>query len=606
MLNAVGLAFAVWRDRRELNFVEAIVAGRRAGKQRRPDARRWKTRKKKVPSGANRVARPSSSGASVQNEQVDEGPAAPNGAAALAPVTKATLKTCQSRVRSAVAPRCGGDGQLAVSPSVLAERAARVDDDHDDISPTSGGDGEIMTAPVRRGRGNKSGPAAPDLNDTLALAADDEPQATTASAHVSAEVIDTSYLLPWPMPSPLPSPLPSPPDRDDVRDGTDHSELSTTETAEASEIPSVWLSEVALAEGSGVWDEEKDLMRGIVRAENGTILSQMGPETGWSGSNKWKRLKLGKDQLILTKRWHKGHDRCHKRLWLSCKTSHTALAGLVYRGAGGLSRAQTVQVLANSLALEIVVLCMQYSVSSEVLEINLVTTFMASLFAALVCIPSMTIFAAAFNPQIAVNFLKAVATCPGKAWRSRRAILYGLCCCPCKAWGQAVQLINARAASTTVRARWRKARRRLKLFAGMAAPAPHQMERDCDAESTSPPTAPAKNASIIKVLLPLPLLLPTCPLCSLLSPPSILLPPSGCIWWLRIQARKPATLCRSTGRPSRRSARSSCSRSIAKATWRGTRGPTLPLGCAREGSSTLRSTSICSCSRSRARCARRR
>ena len=606
MLNAVGLAFAVWRDRRELNFVEAIVAGRRAGKQRRPDARRWRTRKKKVPSGANRVARPSSSGASVQNEQVDEGPAAPNGAAALAPVTKATLKTCQSRVRSAVAPRCGGDGKLAVSPSVLAERAARVDDDHDDISPTSGGDGEIMTAPVRRGRGNKSGPAAPDLNDTLALAADDEPQATTASAHVSAEVIDTSYLLPWPMPSPLPSPLPSPPDRDDVRDGTDHSELSTTETAEASEIPSVWLSEVALAEGSGVWDEEKDLMRGIVRAENGTILSQMGPETGWSGSNKWKRLKLGKDQLILTKRWHKGHDRCHKRLWLSCKTSHTALAGLIYRGAGGLSRAQTVQVLANSLALEIVVLCMQYSVSSEVLEINLVTTFMASLFAALVCIPSMTIFAAAFNPQIAVNFLKAVATCPGKAWRSRRAILYGLCCCPCKAWGQAVQLINARAARTTVRARWRKARRRLKLFAGMAAPAPHQMERDCDAESTSPPTAPAKNASIIKVLLPLPLLLPTCPLCSLLSPPSILLPPSGCIWWLRIQARKPATLCRSTGRPSRRSARSSCSRSIAKATWRGTRGPTLPLGCAREGSSTLRSTSICSCSRSRARCARRR
>ena len=198
-LNAVGLAFAVWRDRRELSYVEAIVAGRRAGKQRRADARRWKTRKK-VPSGANRVARPSSGGASMQDEQVDEGPAAPNGAAALAPVTEATLKTCQSRVRSAVAPRCGGDGQLAVSPSVLAERAARVDDDHDDISPTSGGDGEIMTAPVRRGRGNKSGPAAPDLNDTLALAANDEPQATKASAHVSAEVIDTSYLLAWPLP----------------------------------------------------------------------------------------------------------------------------------------------------------------------------------------------------------------------------------------------------------------------------------------------------------------------------------------------------------------------------------------------------------------------
>lgn len=160
------------------------------------------------------------------------------------------------------------------------------------------------------------------------------------------------------------------------------------------------------------------------------------------------------------------------------------------------------QVLANSLALELVVLCMQYSVSSEVLEINLVTIFMASLFAALVCVPSMTIFAAAFNPQIMVNFIKVVRTCPVNAWRNRKAILYGLFCCPCKAWSHAVQLVNARAARTTVRARWRKARRRLKLFAGMAtdmaAPAPHQMERDC--ECTSTPAAPAKNTtSIIKV-----------------------------------------------------------------------------------------------------------
>ena len=327
-------------------------------------------------------------------------------------------------------------------------------------------------------------------------------------------------------------------------------------------------------------------------------------------------MKLGKDQLVLTKRWHKGHNRWYKRLWLSCQTSHTALAGLIYRGAGGLSRAQTVQVLANSLALEIVVLCMQYSVSSEVLEINLVTTFMASLFAALVCIPSMTIFAAAFNPQIVVNLLKVVATCAGKAWRSRKAILYGLCCCPCKAWGQAVQLVNARAAHTAVRARWRKARRRLKLFAGMATPvatpAPHQMERDCDVESTSPPTAPAKNTSIMKVrplgpplscLYVLPFLRPSLPLFPLLP---ILLPPSGRIWWPRYKPASPRPVYRSTGRPSRRSARNSCSKSIAKATWQGTRRPTLPLGCARESSSTLRSTSICSCSRSRARCALRR
>ena len=200
------------------------------------------------------------------------------------------------------------------------------------------------------------------------------------------------------------------------------------------------------------------------------------------------------------------------------------------------------QVLANSLALELVVLCMQYSVSSDVLEINLVTIFMASLFAALVCIPSMTIFAAAFNPQIMVNLLKVVRTCPVNAWRSRKAILYGLFCCPCKAWSHAVQLVNARAARTTVRARWRKARRRLKLFVGMATPAPHQMERDCDAECTSTPAAPAKNTtSIMKV--------PSLPSISSLSSPCLA---SSFLSWPRLdvavcvscafKARNPAAL----------------------------------------------------------------
>lgn len=249
---------------------------------------------------------------------------------------------------------------------------------------------------------------------------------------------------------------------------------------------------------------------------------------------------------------------------------------------------------------------MQYSVSSEVLEINLVTIFMASLFAALVCVPSMTIFAAAFNPQIMVNFIKVVRTCPVNAWRNRKAILYGLFCCPCKAWSHAVQLVNARAALTTVRARWRKARRRLKLFAGMAtdmaAPAPHQMERDC--ECTSTPAAPAKNTtSIIKVpsLPSLSFVSSPCPVSSFLSCPGPAFASPSVL--AAFESRKPTALCRSTGRPSRRSAKNNCSRSIAKRTWRETRVSTVPLGYAREGLSTLRSTSTCSCSRSRARCA---
>jgi len=64
-----------------------------------------------------------------------------------------------------VPPTCDADGQLAVSPTSLRKRAARVDDDDDDISPTSGGDCEIMAAPVRRGRGNKS--VASDLDDSM-------------------------------------------------------------------------------------------------------------------------------------------------------------------------------------------------------------------------------------------------------------------------------------------------------------------------------------------------------------------------------------------------------------------------------------------------------
>ena len=238
-LNAIGLACAVWRDRRELHFVEAIVAGRREGKMRRAQARRWRKRKT-VPSGANQAYPPAApalppswrrglpSSASMQDEQVDEKSAAPNGAAALAPATEATLSAYQSMVRSAA----------------------------------------------------------------LALADADEPQGSAASAHVSAEVLGSTTqlsspllsplssplpppLLPPLLSSPLPSPLPSPPDRD-ARDGNYRSEISTTD--EASEASSVWLSEIALAEESGVFDEEKDLMRGIVRAGNGMILSQMGPE----------------------------------------------------------------------------------------------------------------------------------------------------------------------------------------------------------------------------------------------------------------------------------------------------------------------------------------
>ena len=52
----------------------------------------------------------------------------------------------------------------------------------------------------------------------------------------------------------------------------------------------------------------------------------------------------------------------------------------------------------------------------------------------------MLVFAAAFNPQILVNLLKAVAACPSKAYARRKALIHGLCCCPCILGGEVREL----------------------------------------------------------------------------------------------------------------------------------------------------------------------
>ena len=105
-------------------------------------------------------------------------------------------------------------------------------------------------------------------------------------------------------------------------------------------------------------------------------------------------------QVKLTKRWHGDVDRWYKRLWLTCKVSHTLLAGLLFRGTAGFSRAQTVQILSNSLVLEIVILCMQYIEEDVVtVEVGLVEVVVAGTVAACICIPGMMLFAASFHPQ---------------------------------------------------------------------------------------------------------------------------------------------------------------------------------------------------------------
>ena len=119
-----------------------------------------------------------------------------------------------------------------------------------------------------------------------------------------------------------------------------------------------------------------------------------------SGAELWAKARAVKTQVKLSKRWHKDVNTWYKRLWLVFKGSHTLLAGLLYRGTVGFSRAQTVMILSNSVVLELVVLCMQYTVdTTDIVDVDIVTIVASGTFAALVCIPGMLVFAAAFHPQ---------------------------------------------------------------------------------------------------------------------------------------------------------------------------------------------------------------
>ena len=125
-----------------------------------------------------------------------------------------------------------------------------------------------------------------------------------------------------------------------------------------------------------------------------------------SAAARWRQARVVVQHEVLVSRWHKDVDRIHKRLWLSFKSSHTLMAGVVYKGYAGHTRAETIMILMNSLALEIVVLCMFYSLpSASPLTINPVMIIVNGSLCALICIPTMLIFAWLFQPQAFVIFI---------------------------------------------------------------------------------------------------------------------------------------------------------------------------------------------------------
>lgn len=141
------------------------------------------------------------------------------------------------------------------------------------------------------------------------------------------------------------------------------------------------------------------------------------PRRRRSAAELWHVARRGKQQIVLTRRWYAMVNRKWKRIWLSCKGSHTLMAGVFFRGSLGYTRAQTVQVLVNSLAIELIVLCMMYSAPSDVLVINPVKVVASGCVAALICIPGMLISAWLFTPVVFLRLARSLL----------RLLLCGLC-----------------------------------------------------------------------------------------------------------------------------------------------------------------------------------
>ena len=124
-------------------------------------------------------------------------------------------------------------------------------------------------------------------------------------------------------------------------------------------------------------------------------------------SEYWRKARRFKSQVVLVHRWWRDVNYCHKRMWLSFKGSHTLLAGVVFKGTLGFTRTQTVMVLLNSMALELVVLSMFYSEpsgdGSSPLVINPVKIVVSGTIAASVCIPAVLVIAWLFSPMTLVR-----------------------------------------------------------------------------------------------------------------------------------------------------------------------------------------------------------
>jgi len=150
--------------------------------------------------------------------------------------------------------------------------------------------------------------------------------------------------------------------------------------------------------------------------EAGQLVAPPEPTTPIDAKKLWAAARRRSQHVVLARRWHRDVDRRWKQIWLDFKLSHSLLAAVFYRGSPGYTRAQSAFILLNSLALELVVLCMMYSVPSEgPVVINPIKIISSGCVAALICIPGMLLFSWCFTPIAFVRFVRLVVFLPVRA-----------------------------------------------------------------------------------------------------------------------------------------------------------------------------------------------
>ena len=148
-----------------------------------------------------------------------------------------------------------------------------------------------------------------------------------------------------------------------------------------------------------------------MRRRSSTYRAQLRTRGNGSSAKHWRKARNLKTQVVIVRRWHSDVDSCGKRMLLAFQGGHTLVAGVFCRGSLGLTRAETVMILMNSLCLELVVLCMFYSGSGSdgPLVINPITIISGGLLAAIICIPGMVFFSWLFMPHHFVELARGLA-----------------------------------------------------------------------------------------------------------------------------------------------------------------------------------------------------